>query len=598
VFRTIRKIWGHLSLRRKGQSCLLALLTLLGGFSEAISLGLVVPFLAALASPEKVLSHPWFGFVISWVQGAASLMGVNFEGSGLTPHHFLLFFGGLFVVSALWAGGIRLLLLWTGLRLANAAGLDLAQEVYRRTLYQPLSVQAARNSSSTISSLTTKIPLVTLSLSSFLNLFASVVIALSLIAALLLVSPGATLMAGLALGFGYATVSWINAGKLAANSRVIAAEQDAVIKTLQEGLGGIRDILLDGTQKIYGEAYRKAEAALRRAHASTMFLSYSPRYFMESLGMVFFATLALVLCGRSEGLAGALPVLGALALGVQRLLPALQQGYVSWSSLVAYQEPTQEVVDLLEQPMPSWVEKAGNSLIKFEKEICFDSVGFRYNPESPMVLSDLSFSISKGSRVGFVGKTGSGKSTCLDLLMGLLEPSEGKILIDGKVLHASNVRAWQRKIAHVPQSVYLSDNSLAENIAFGVPLTEIDMGRVREAARQAQIADFIEGSPQGYQARVGERGIRLSGGQRQRIGIARALYRQAQILVFDEATSSLDSETEDAVMDSINSLSANLTILIIAHRMTSLKNCSQVISLKNEKARIIQSKKLLQPAIA
>jgi len=589
VFRTIRKIWGHLSLRRKGQSCLLALLTLLGGFSEAISLGLVVPFLAALASPEKVLSHPWFGFVISWVQGAASLMGVNFEGSGLTPHQFLLFFGGLFVVSALWAGGIRLLLLWTGLRLANAAGLDLAQEVYRRTLYQPLSVHAARNSSSTISSLTTKIPLVTLSLSSFLNLFASVVIALSLIAALLMVSPGTTLAAGFALGLGYATVSWINAGKLAANSRVIAAEQDAVIKTLQEGLGGIRDILLDGTQKIYCEAYRKAEAALRQAYVSTMFLSYSPRYFMESLGMVFFAALAVVLCGRPEGLAGALPVLGALALGVQRLLPALQQGYVSWSSLVAYQEPTHEVVDLLEQPMPSWVEEAGNSPIKFEKEIRFDSVGFRYNPENPKVLSDLSFSIPKGSRVGFVGKTGSGKSTCLDLLMGLLEPTEGKILIDGKVLNASNVRAWQRKIAHVPQSIFLSDSNFAENIAFGIPRVEIDMSRVQEAARQAQIAQFIESSPQGYQSPVGERGIRLSGGQRQRIGIARALYKESDVLVFDEATSALDGETETTVMESIGKLGRHLTILMIAHRVTSLRNCDQIFCLKNGKAEIVHS---------
>jgi len=252
--------------------------------------------------------------------------------------------------------------------------------------------------------------------------------------------------------------------------------------------------------------------------------------------------------------------------------------------LVAYQEPTHEVVDLLEQPMPSWVEEAGNSPIKFEKEIRFDSVGFRYNPENPKVLSDLSFSIPKGNRVGFVGKTGSGKSTCLDLLMGLLEPTEGQILIDGKVLNASNVRAWQRKIAHVPQSVYLSDNSLAENIAFGVPLAEIDMGRVREAARQAQIADFIEGSPQGYQARVGERGIRLSGGQRQRIGIARALYKQVTVLVFDEATSALDHETELAVMKSINHLPIELTILIIAHRKSTLEKCVQVIEITNYKS--------------
>jgi len=394
-----------------------------------------------------------------------------------------------------------------------------------------------------------------------------------------MVSPGTTLAAGLALGFGYATISWINAGKLAANSRVIATEQDSVIKTVQEGLGGIRDILLDGTQKIYGEAYRRAEAALRRAHASTMFLSYSPRYIMESLGMVFFAALALVLCGRSEGLAGALPVLGALALGVQRLLPALQQGYVSWSSLVAYQEPTQEVVDLLEQPMPSWIDESSVSTIRFEKEIRFDSVSFRYTPEGPKILSELSFSIEKGSRVGFVGKTGSGKSTCLDLLMGLLMPTEGQILIDGKVLNPSNLRAWQKKIAHVPQSVYLSDNSLAENIAFGVPPENIDMKRLKEAARQAHIADFIESSPNGYQALVGERGIRLSGGQRQRIGIARALYKEATLLVFDEATSALDHETEQAVMEAIERLSADLTILIIAHRLTTLKKCTQKIEL-------------------
>ena len=552
---------------------------LLGGLSEAISLGLVVPFLAALASPEKVLSHPWFGLVTSWLEESASFFGVNFEVSGLTSHRFLLFFGGLFVISALLAGGIRLLLLWASLRLANAAGLDLAHDAYRRTLHQPLSVHVARNSSSTISSLTTKIPLATLSLSSFLSLLASGVIALFLVAALLMVSPGTTLGAGVVLGLCYTLISGVNSGRLASNSRLISKEQDAVFKTLQEGIGGIRDILLDGTQKIYCEAYRKAEMALRRAHASTMFLSYSPRYFMESLGMVLFAVLALVLCGRSEGLAGALPVLGALALGVQRLLPVLQQGYVSWSSLLAYQEPTREVVDLLEQPMPSWVEEVSNSQIMFEKKVRFDSVGFRYNPESPKVLSDLSFSIPKGSRVGFVGKTGSGKSTCLDLLMGLLEPTEGQISIDGKVLNASNVRAWQRKIAHVPQSIYLTDASLAENIAFGVPPGQIDMERVREAARQAQIADFIESSPQGYQALVGERGIRLSGGQRQRIGIARALYRQAQVLVLDEATSALDHQTEVAVAESIRKLGKGITIFTIAHRQSSLEGCDQIIDL-------------------
>jgi ATP-binding cassette subfamily B protein len=225
-------------------------------------------------------------------------------------------------------------------------------------------------------------------------------------------------------------------------------------------------------------------------------------------------------------------------------------------------------------------------MISFKKEICFKNISFRYSDNLPWVLQQLSFTISKGTRVGFVGKTGSGKSTCLDLLMGLLEPSSGRITVDGIALDQRNLRSWQGNIAHVPQAIYLADTTFAENIAFGVPRENLDMKRVKEAARQAHIADFIESSPQGYQALVGERGIRLSGGQRQRIGIARALYKTAQIIIFDEATSALDNETEQVVMQTIESLSADLTIFIIAHRLTTLKNCTKIINLNLNKADI------------
>jgi ATP-binding cassette subfamily B protein len=277
-----------------------------------------------------------------------------------------------------------------------------------------------------------------------------------------------------------------------------------------------------------------------------------------------------------------------MALGVQRLLPAIQQGYQAWSTIFAYQKSNEEVVALLKQPLPIWATTHNPVALRFSNRICFSNVKFRYSEKSPWVFDKLSFTILKGSRVGIVGRTGSGKSTCLDLLMGLLEPTIGEITIDGQALASKNVRAWQRNIAHVPQSIYLSDCTLAENIAFGIPPEKIDIDRIREAARQAQIADFIESSPKSYQALVGERGIHLSGGQRQRIGVARALYKQAQVLVFDEATSSLDHETESAVMNSINSLSADLTILIITHRTSTLKNCDQIIdldSLKNPKTQ-------------
>ena len=206
-------------------------------------------------------------------------------------------------------------------------------------------------------------------------------------------------------------------------------------------------------------------------------------------------------------------------------------------------------------------------------------MNFRYTHDRPLVLKDVSLSIPKGSRVGFVGKTGSGKSTIMDLIMGLMPPSSGEIRIDDTVLTPETVRAWQAQIAHVPQAIYLADTTVAGNIAFGVDERDVDMERVREAARQAELAEFIESLPEQYETIVGERGIRLSGGQRQRIGIARALYKRASVLVFDEATSALDNETEAAVMGAIERLQRDLTILIIAHRVTTVAMCDKVIKL-------------------
>ena len=199
--------------------------------------------------------------------------------------------------------------------------------------------------------------------------------------------------------------------------------------------------------------------------------------------------------------------------------------------------------------------------------------------KTPLVLNNLNLTIQKGSRIGFIGVTGSGKSTLLDIIMGLLQPTEGTIEIDALPLTTSNNRAWQAHIAHVPQAIFLADSTIEDNIAFGVPKDKIDKTRVKQAARQAQVADIIESWPKKYQTYVGERGIRLSGGQRQRIGIARALYKQADVIIFDEATSALDNETEQAVMHAIESLGDNLTILIIAHRLTTLKKCTQIVEM-------------------
>ena len=248
-------------------------------------------------------------------------------------------------------------------------------------------------------------------------------------------------------------------------------------------------------------------------------------------------------------------------------------------SIKAGQISLQDTLDLLDQPLPDLESQPLRKLLTFNEKITFNQISFRYNLETPWILEKLSLDIVKGSCVGFIGETGSGKTTLLDITMGLLYPTEGSFAVDGQIITMANNRAWQKHIAHVPQDIFLADSSIAENIAFGVVKDQIDPERVRDAARKAQIASIIDTWAKGYETVVGERGVRLSGGQRQRIGIARALYKRADVIIFDEATSALDTETEQAVMQAIESLSEDLTVIIIAHRITTLKNCSQIVEL-------------------
>jgi ATP-binding cassette subfamily B protein len=300
---------------------------------------------------------------------------------------------------------------------------------------------------------------------------------------------------------------------------------------------------------------------------------------MEALGMLLIAALAYALAQGADGISKAIPILGALALGAQRLLPVLQQAYGAWTSIQGSHASLQDTLELLDQPLPHYADQPEVLAMPFQRSIALNLLSFRYSSETPLVLNKININIAKGSRVGFVGTTGSGKSTLLDIVMGLLTPCEGVLEIDGQAVTIGNQRAWQAHIAHVPQAIFLADSTIEENIAFGVPKIEINHERVIQAARQAQIAEIVESWPKKYQTFVGERGIRLSGGQRQRIGIARALYKQADVIIFDEATSALDNETEQAVMQAIEGLSEYLTILIIAHRVTTLKNCTQIIEL-------------------
>jgi len=346
-------------------------------------------------------------------------------------------------------------------------------------------------------------------------------------------------------------------------------------------LGGIRDVLIDGTQATYCKVFRLADMSLRRAEANNQIIAQSPRYGVESLSIVLIVVLAYFLSSGEEGVLGALPLLGALAIGAQRMLPMLQQAYSAWSGIRGGQAVLRDALMLLEQPLPEYSEGTMKAEILFQQSIKLEDIKFRYRGDAPWVLTGVDLEIKKGSCIGFIGTTGSGKSTVLDIIMALLFATEGSIKVDGVIITNKNHRGWQSRIAHIPQAIFLSDASIAENIAFGVPKEDIDHNLVNQAAKQAQIHDTIMNWVGHYNTVVGERGICLSGGQRQRIGIARALYKQADVLILDEATSALDNATEKAVMDAIRDAHKDNTILMVAHRLSTLKGCDQIIELEN-----------------
>jgi len=566
-YSTLVHLWHHLSRRRQKQFWLLLMLMIIASLSEIISVGAVLPFLGVLTAPEQIYQQELMQPIIQILE--------------LTePSELILPLTILFIIAALLAGFIRLLLLYVMTRLSFATGADLSINIYRRTLYQEYTVHVSRNSSEVINSIITKTNTVINGIfTPVLTFISSIILLIGIMSALFLINFGVALSTFIGFGLLYWLVIRYTKNQLQDNSQIIADQSTQMIKSLQEGLGGIRDVLIDGSQKFYCELYRNADLPLRHASGNNLFISGSPRYIMEAIGMTLIAGIAYVMTQQESGMVTAIPVLGALALGAQRLLPALQQAYGAYSTIKGSKSSFEDVLNLLKQPLPEYVDQPLQKPIPFQKEIKLKNINFRYSEESPWVLKNINLSLKKGARIGFMGESGSGKSTLLDIIMGLLPATNGELIIDQQSINAQNRRAWLAHIAHVPQNIYLSDGSIEENIAFGVSKEKIDYQRVKKAAQQAQIAGLIEEWKDGYQACVGERGVRLSGGQRQRIGIARAFYKNASILIFDEATSALDNETEREVMEVIGDISQEITVFIIAHRLTTLKGCDNIVKL-------------------
>ena len=554
----LMKLWQDISKRRKYQFLLLFFLMLFGALTEIMTIGMVVPFLGVLTNPDLVFSYPLVNeFVLK--------LNINSSEELILPITIM------FILMATFSGIIRFLLLWLSTRLSMSTAVDLSVRNYKRTLHQNYETHLSRNSSEILSGITLKTgSVVSYIIFQCLGILTAMILSLSLLITMILIDPFIAIASFGGLGVSYIAISFIINNKLHKNGQYIADEQTKVVKQIQEGLGGIRDILIHGTQNVFVNLFLKSESKLRYSIGSNNILSSGPRFIIETLFIILFVILAYKVSYRPGGIS-------------EKSLPLLSKAYHSWSKIIGNRPVLKDTLDLLNQPTKKNENKETVKPLQFNNEIQLSEVSFKYNENKNEVLKNISMTIKKGSRVGLIGGTGSGKSTLIDIIMGLLVPYKGQIYIDNTTIDLKNRKSWQRNVAHVPQSVFLSDGSFMENIAFCVDQSDIDLKRVKNVAKQAQIEDFILQLPNGFNSLVGERGARLSGGQCQRIGIARALYKNTSLLILDEATSALDTKTENTLMEIINNLDQNLTIIIIAHRVSTLNKCDIIYKIENGK---------------
>ena len=565
-----KKLFLLIERRRRYQFLILLTLMILTSMFEVISIGAVIPFLGVLIEPSSIFELPA-------AQPLIQFLGVD------QPTQIILPISALFAIAVVMSGAMRVLLLWASVKFSFILGVDLSVGIFSQVINQPYIAHTKQNSSEIISAISIKIAQVINGVVlSVLNMISSFIIVTAIITILIIINPSASLIAILFFSALYVFFYLYVKQKLKVNSLNITHASNSLMKILQEGLGGIRDIIINGNQQFYRSIFWRADLIFRKSLGNTLFLTNSPRYFMETFGILLIVLLAYMLSTQGEkSFADGIPVLGALALGAQRLLPVMQVLYNSWGNVKGTHFVLAEVLGFLNLNDTKTMNVI-NDDCTFEKNIRLNDVSFGYDENSLPAINNVNIDIKKGDCIGIIGKTGSGKSTLIDIMMGLLDPTHGTLEVDENVITSSNRRAWQSRIAHVPQNIYLSDSTIEENIAFGIPLEDIDSNLVRRVAVSANIDSVVNEWPLKYKTILGERGIRLSGGQRQRIGIARALYKQADVLFLDEATSSVDSTTESSIMKAIDKLGNDVTLIIIAHRITTLKNCSRILELTNK----------------
>jgi ATP-binding cassette subfamily B protein len=562
--RELRRLHGWLPSRDRARLRWLLALAIIGAMAEALTIVLLVPFLAILAGAGEAL------------EGGASatlsaLAGIDLAASLGTLAPVI---AALILASA----ALRLALLVTRVRLVENVAHELGTEIYRRALHQPYERASERNSSTIIAGIEKVRGLAVGVLDPAVEALSAALMASLIVAALIVIEPWVTLGAAAVLVVMFLVSSAWSRRAMTALSAIMASGFTKRIQLVREGLGGLRDIKIAHSEALRLDEFRQVDAEFRDAKASAALLTQSPGILLEGAllaGLVIAA--GLLFEGTGTAIA-VLPTIGAMAYALRRLMPLWQKIYALKAALSTYSGLLADVLELVHAPVEA-DRKTRRTVPPPRDAIRLEGVSYLYPGSDRTALDDVDLSIQVGEAIGLMGASGAGKSTLVDLFAGLILPTKGRVTIDGVALDAQTRDAWQERLSYVPQSIHLLDASIAQNIAFG-SRGELDEDRLREAARAALIEEFIETLPEGYATRMREGGARLSGGQRQRIGIARALYRQPEVLILDEATSALDPDTERQILQHLAARGDELTVLAIAHQATSLTFCDRIYLLR------------------
>ena len=570
--KIMTRIWRLLDRVERRQVIALQLLSVLMALSTVSGIATIVPFFAVLADPNSIERN---------IVLRALYQHLHFASKG----SFVITLGGAFIALVLLANAVNLLGTLAINRFALKLGDTFFVRLFRQYLRRDFAFHLRHNSAALASKLLHDTGRVSTGiLRQGLILVANIVTILFVMASILLLNPVIAVGATIVLGAGYAAVYAITQGPLLRGGRAQSRYQTQRAQLVSESLGAIREVIILDVRDFFVRRFADYCHSFSRAESSTLAIATVPKNILECAIVLCLVGGALYLRSSGDGVGPYLAQLSFIGLAAYRLLPALQQVFTAIVSIRSNHMVFETLANELERapdeenarPMPDRALRGG-----LQHEIRLLDVSFRYVANRPPAISSFSLRIPAGSAVGFVGANGSGKTTLVDVLAGLLIPTSGRVEVDGVALDHASRRAWQSTIVYVPQHVYLLDATVAENVALGIPPDRIDRERLRLAVELARLTECIASLPKGYDEVLGERGCRLSGGQRQLLGIARALYRDASVLIMDEATSALDYAAEDAIVATLDALRPGRTLLLISHRLSALRHCDIIHELRS-----------------